>query len=140
MCVSAFPLDGWQVVVGRVPPTVVIPGDPGEDRRPRLGAGVEPTAVDQLDFERGEEALGDGVIQARPGATHRPPRPQPLTRGGVPAEALVPRTLMQLVFLAATLTVLAHHVRKRRPALSATDHTDRTSDVPVRPQAAATRH
>jgi hypothetical protein len=63
-----------------------------------------------------------------------------LTVGDAPATALVPRTLMQLVFLAATLTVLAHHVRKRRPALSATDHTDRTSDVPVRPQAAATRH
>ena len=63
-----------------------------------------------------------------------------LTVGGAPATALVPRTLMQLIFLAATLTVLAHHVRKRRPALSATDHTDHTSDVPVRTQAAATRH
>lgn len=63
-----------------------------------------------------------------------------LTVGGAPATALVPRTLMQLIFLAATLTVLAHHVRRGRPAPSVTDHTDPTSDVPVRPQAAATRH
>jgi uncharacterized membrane protein len=32
-----------------------------------------------------------------------------------PWDALVPRTLMQLVFLAATVTVLASHVRGRRP-------------------------
>jgi uncharacterized membrane protein len=31
-----------------------------------------------------------------------------------PGDALVPRTLMQLVFLAATVTVLASHVRGRR--------------------------
>jgi uncharacterized membrane protein len=31
-----------------------------------------------------------------------------------PADALVPRTLMQLVFLAATVTVLASSVRGRR--------------------------
>jgi uncharacterized membrane protein len=32
-----------------------------------------------------------------------------------PEDALVPRTLMQLVFLAATVTVLASYVRGRRP-------------------------
>lgn len=37
-----------------------------------------------------------------------------LTIGGAPAAALVLRTLMQLVCLAATLTVLACHVRGRR--------------------------
>jgi uncharacterized membrane protein len=62
-----------------------------------------------------------------------------LTLGGAPATALVPRTLMQLLFLAATLTVLAHYVRARRPDPSAIDHTDAPSDVLVRPRA-ATRH
>jgi uncharacterized membrane protein len=36
--------------------------------------------------------------------------------GGAPAMALLPRTLLQLVFLAATLTVLAAHLRARRAA------------------------
>ena len=39
-----------------------------------------------------------------------------LTLGGAPAMALLPRTLLQLVFLAATLTVLAAHLRARRAA------------------------
>ena len=39
-----------------------------------------------------------------------------LTLDGAPAMALIPRTLLQLVFLAATLTVLAWHVRRRRAA------------------------
>ena len=34
--------------------------------------------------------------------------------GGAPAMAIVPRTLLQLVFLAATLAVLADAVRRRR--------------------------
>jgi uncharacterized membrane protein len=42
-----------------------------------------------------------------------------LTVGGAPAMALLPRTLLQLVFLAATLTVLASHVRHRRTAAPA---------------------
>lgn len=37
-----------------------------------------------------------------------------LTVGGAPAMALIPRSLLQVVFLAATLTVLAWHVRRRR--------------------------
>ena len=41
-----------------------------------------------------------------------------LTLGGAPATPLLPRTLMQLVFLAATLTVLAHHMRTRRRNLT----------------------
>jgi uncharacterized membrane protein len=39
-----------------------------------------------------------------------------LTLDGAPAMALLPRTLLQLVFLAATLTVLAAHLRARRAA------------------------
>jgi uncharacterized membrane protein len=37
-----------------------------------------------------------------------------LTLDGSPAMALLPRTLLQVAFLAATLTVLAPHVRHRR--------------------------
>jgi uncharacterized membrane protein len=37
-----------------------------------------------------------------------------LTVGGSPAEALLPRTLMQLVFLAATLSVVVLHRRSRQ--------------------------
>jgi len=37
-----------------------------------------------------------------------------LTLGGAPAMALLPRTLLQVVFLAATLTVLAPHLRRWR--------------------------
>src|ERR687898_1724681 len=39
-----------------------------------------------------------------------------LTLSGAPAMALLPRTLLQVVFLAATLTVLAAHLRERRTA------------------------
>ena len=39
-----------------------------------------------------------------------------LTLSGAPAMALLPRTLLQVVFLAATLTVLASHLRERRTA------------------------
>jgi uncharacterized membrane protein len=60
-----------------------------------------------------------------------------LTLGGAPATPLVPRALMQLVFLAATLTVVTCHVRRRRPALSAPD---RTGGALAGPQVAATRH
>lgn len=39
-----------------------------------------------------------------------------LTLDGEPAMALLPRTLLQVVFLGATLAVLAWHVRQRRSA------------------------
>jgi len=45
-----------------------------------------------------------------------------LTLDGDPATSLVPRTLMQLVFLAATLTVLAYHLRERRRVIRASDN------------------
>jgi uncharacterized membrane protein len=41
-----------------------------------------------------------------------------LTLGGSPAMALLPRTLLQVVFLAATLTVVVAHLRQRRAARS----------------------
>jgi hypothetical protein len=44
-----------------------------------------------------------------------------LTLGGEPVMALLPRTLLQVVFLGATLTVLAWQVRHRGPAV-ATPH------------------
>jgi uncharacterized membrane protein len=37
-----------------------------------------------------------------------------LTISGAPAMALIPRTLLQLLFLAATLAVLSSHIRGRR--------------------------
>ena len=46
--------------------------------RPAPGAGAVVAAVDQLDLEGGEERLGDGVVQARAGAAHGTPQPQPL--------------------------------------------------------------
>jgi hypothetical protein len=48
-----------------------------------------------------------------------------LVVNGTPAMALIPRTLLQVIFLAATLTVLAAHLHDRRraagAALSATE-------------------
>jgi hypothetical protein len=35
-----------------------------------------------------EEALRDGIVQARPGAAHRPPRPQPPPRGREPGSVV----------------------------------------------------
>jgi Transposase len=67
---------------GRVQPAAVVPGDPGEDRGAGLGSGAVAAATDQLDLERGEERLGGGVVQARPGPAHRLAQPEPLTRRG----------------------------------------------------------
>jgi hypothetical protein len=55
-----------------------------------------------------------------------------LTLGGAPATALVPRTLMQLVFLAATLTVLAYHLRGRRQVTRTTSNTYNAHDDSAR--------
>jgi hypothetical protein len=58
-----------------------------------------------------------------------------LTLGGAPAMALVPRALMQLLFLAATLSVVGYHLRERRRVMKASGFTDNSrSDAP---QAAA---
>lgn len=46
-----------------------------------------------------------------------------LTLGGDPAMALVPRTLMQLLFLAATLSVGWHYLRERRQDTQAVGNT-----------------
>jgi hypothetical protein len=42
-----------------------------EDRGARLGAGREPGVVQQLALQGGEEALGDGVIEAAADRAHR---------------------------------------------------------------------
>lgn len=47
-----------------------------------------------------------------------------LTLDGNPATSLVPRTLMQLVFLAATLSVVAYHLRERRQETRIAGKTD----------------
>lgn len=57
-----------------------------------------------------------------------------LTLGGEPATALIPRTLMQLAFLAATLAVAAYGVRSRRQLARATG-TDNAHAESVRPAA-----
>src|SRR4029450_8506381 len=76
--VLLFPLQRRQGGGGGMQPTAVVPGDPGEDRGSCVGAGAVVVSVDQLDLEGGEPALGDGVVQARPGAAHGAAQPQPL--------------------------------------------------------------
>jgi uncharacterized membrane protein len=61
-----------------------------------------------------------------------------LSLGGSPATPLIPRTLMQLLFLAAALSVVAYHARRRRPALSATHDTENAHEATDWP--AATVH
>ena len=46
-----------------------------------------------------------------------------LTLGGAPAMALIPRTLMQVLFLAITLSVVGHHLRERRRVMKVSDNT-----------------
>ena len=41
-----------------------------------------------------------------------------ITIGGDPAMALVPRTLMQMLFLAASLSVVWYYLRERRPEMA----------------------
>src|SRR5829696_3378230 len=76
VAVPLFPCQRRQVVVGGMQASLVVPGDPAEDRGSRLGAGAVVAAADQLDLEGGQERLGDGVVQARPGATHGAAKPQ----------------------------------------------------------------
>ena len=56
-----------------------------------------------------------------------------LSLGGSPATPLLPRTLMQLLFLAAALSVVAYHARRRRPALSVAHDTDNAHEATGRP-------
>jgi uncharacterized membrane protein len=60
-----------------------------------------------------------------------------LTLGGDPAMALIPRTLLQLLFLTATLTVLAYHLRQGQRVIRARD--DNAHDDSAR-LAASTQH
>src|SRR3954467_14389748 len=45
--------------------------DESEDRASRLGLCLEPGAIEQLAFERGEEALAHGVVVCVADRTHR---------------------------------------------------------------------
>jgi uncharacterized membrane protein len=58
-----------------------------------------------------------------------------ISLGGSPATPLLPRTLMQLLFLAATLSVVAYHARTRRPALSTAHDKDNAHEATTRPAA-----
>jgi hypothetical protein len=50
-----------------VPTAVVVAVDPGEDRPAGISPGGEVQPVDEFDLQGGEERLGDGVVEARPG-------------------------------------------------------------------------
>jgi len=52
------------------PRSVVKDLDPFEDRRPRLGAGGEASAVDQAAFERASKAFHERVVVAVASAAH----------------------------------------------------------------------
>jgi hypothetical protein len=54
--VSVFPFDRRLVVVGRVQPALVVPGDPAEDRR-APGRGCGTCGVDQLDLSKNSPSL-----------------------------------------------------------------------------------
>ncbi|HSI94414.1 MAG TPA: DoxX family protein [Jiangellaceae bacterium] len=62
-----------------------------------------------------------------------------LTLGGAPAMALVPRTLMQLLFLAVTLSVVGYHLRERRRVMKASDYTANSNSDALQPAATTLR-
>src|SRR5215213_5467423 len=63
--------DGAGVVECRVAALAVVEDlDEIEDRRAQPGSGRPGVAVEQLAFQRGEEALGDGVVQRIPDRSH----------------------------------------------------------------------
>jgi uncharacterized membrane protein len=55
-----------------------------------------------------------------------------LTLGGDPAMALIPRALLQVLFLTATLTVLAYHLRERQRMVRANGDTVHDDDYSAR--------
>jgi hypothetical protein len=77
-------------------PTVVEDLDELEDRRPGRGTGREAVPVDQLTLDRGEEALGRGVVESRPHTAHRPRDPGLLQPAGE-RQGDVLRTLVGVV-------------------------------------------
>src|SRR4249920_2079263 len=62
---------GAVVAEGAVQPGAVVPADVLNDRPPRRCPGGPGLGLDQLAFDRGEEALGQGVIPALAGAAGR---------------------------------------------------------------------
>ena len=61
---SCFELDGAQTADrGVAPPRVVEGLDVLEDRRGELGAGLRALAIEELELERAEEALGHRVVE-----------------------------------------------------------------------------
>ena len=81
----AFVVVGAEVTQGGVPAAWVVPAfDELEDRHARLGLGTERTPVDELALQRGEKALGHGVVKAvpgRPGRGKHPHLPAPFAQG-----------------------------------------------------------
>jgi hypothetical protein len=60
----AFVVDRREIVEGRMAAMRVVPAlDEVEDRHTRLDLGLEAAPVEQLAFERGEEALIHGVVK-----------------------------------------------------------------------------
>src|SRR4249920_855554 len=62
---------GTAVAKGAVQPGAVVPADVLNDRPAGRGPGGPGLGIDQLAFDRGEEALGQGVVPALAGAPHR---------------------------------------------------------------------
>ena len=95
----AFVVVGAEVTQGGVPAAWVVPAfDELEDRHARLGLGTERTPVDELALQRGEKALGHGVVKAvpgRPGRGKHPHLPAPFAKG----ERSVLRALDALIFV-----------------------------------------
>jgi hypothetical protein len=63
--VAPFELGRAELAERGVPPARVVEAlQVVEDRHPSLGLGAEPLAVQQLAFQGGKEAPGDGVVIA----------------------------------------------------------------------------
>src|SRR5215216_3555965 len=80
-CVLLLVADGAGVVECRVAALAVVEDlDEIEDRRAQPGSGRPGVAVEQLAFQRGEEALGDGVVQRIPDVPMEATRPEACRR------------------------------------------------------------
>src|SRR5215203_6769468 len=92
-CVLLLVADGAGVVECRVAALAVVEDlDEIEDRRAQPGSGRPGVAVEQLAFQRGEEALGDGVVQRIPDRSHGSDE-----AGGVQAAAVGERGVLAAV-------------------------------------------
>jgi len=71
---TPFVVDRRWIVERRVAAVRVVPSlDEIEHRHAGLDLGLEPAAVEQLAFERGEEALAHGIVETIIHGAHRRP-------------------------------------------------------------------